>query len=73
MSDRTKGMYNKFYIERMDGQSAMGCKHDGCDYFVLDVTHDQHAKAALAAYANSCKADYPELAKDIIKMIEAKP
>ena len=63
--DKTKGIYNKFYVERTDGQSAMGCKHDGCDYFVLDLTHDKHAPAAIQAYANSCRSEYPALASDL--------
>ena len=64
--DRTKtGLFNKFIVTRTDGKSAPGQKHDGCDYFVLDITHDPHAQAALAAYANSCEADYPLLARDL--------
>tara|TARA_R110000851_G_scaffold324195_1_gene491363 strand:+ start:366 stop:602 length:237 start_codon:yes stop_codon:yes gene_type:complete len=65
MSDKAQGIYNKFYVERTDGQSAMGCKHDGCDYFVLDVTHDQFAVAALSAYADACAEQYPLLAADL--------
>ncbi len=59
------GLYNKFNVTRTDGQSAPGRKHFCCDYFVLDVTHDPHAQAALKAYADSCEADYPLLAKDL--------
>lgn len=70
MGDRTKGMYEKFRVERADGKSAPGEKHDGCEYFVLDVTHDPHALPALAAYAQSCRAEYPMLASDIDRMIE---
>lgn len=69
MSDKTKGLYNKFRVERMDGSSQPGGKHDGCEYFVLDLTHDPHAKAALLAYAESCKAEYPLLSQDL----RAKP
>jgi hypothetical protein len=59
------GLHSKFYVERTDGQSAPGAKHDGCHYFVLDATHDPHAKAALLAYADSCKVEYPILAQDL--------
>lgn len=65
MNRKTTGLYNKFRIERTDGKSAPGEKHSGCDYFVLDITHDEHAKAALLAYADSCAADYPALAADL--------
>ena len=59
------GLYDKFTVTRNDGQSQPGAKHDGCAYFVLDLTHDPHAAAAVRAYADSCEADYPLLAKDL--------
>ncbi len=65
MGDRSRGLYGKFFIERTDGKSAVGEKHDGCDYFVLDLTHDKHAAAALRAYADSCAEEYPLLAADL--------
>lgn len=65
MGDKTRGLYSKFSVERTDGKSEPGQKHDGCEYFVLDVTHDPHAHAALLAYAESCKAEYPLLAQDV--------
>lgn len=62
----TAGRFEKFKgIERTDGQSAPGQKHHGCDYFVLDLTHDPHAMPAIKAYAASCRADYPQLAADL--------
>lgn len=69
MGDRTRGMYDKFIVDRSDGSSAAGGKHHGCEYFVLDVTHDPHALPALAAYAVSCRADYPLLARDLDDLI----
>ena len=63
---RTTGLYNKFTVTRTDGKSEPGEKHDGCDYFVLDLTHDPHAIPALVAYAASCETDYPLLARDLI-------
>lgn len=62
---REAGIYNKFYVERTDGQSAPGAKHDGCDYFVLDLTHDEFAPEALAAYAAECRTKYPQLSTDL--------
>src|ERR1700758_3049829 len=68
---REAGLYNKFHIERTDGSSAPGGKHETCKYFVLDVHCDQHAIPALMAYADSCKADYPLLARDLVAQAQA--
>jgi len=65
MGDKTRGLYEKFTVIRNDGKSASGQKHHGCQYFVLDCDHDPHARAALIAYAQSCKAEYPMLAADV--------
>jgi hypothetical protein len=62
---RTAGLYNKFRVERTDGKSAPGQKHDGCEYFVLDLDHDVFAIPALDAYADACEGEYPALAKDL--------
>lgn len=70
MGDPNRGIYHKFTVTRTDGTSAPGGKHDACFYFVLDLDHDPHAKAALAAYAESCRADYPLLAKDLDGMVK---
>lgn len=59
------GLYGKFRIERTDGQSEPGRKHDGCDYFVLDMTHDPFALAAIEAYATACEDKFPHLAFDL--------
>lgn len=61
----SRGLYEKFRVERTDGRSAPGEKHHGCRYFILDLDHDQHAAAALKAYAESCKATEPRLAEDL--------
>ena len=65
VSDRERGLYDKFRLERLDGKSAAGEKHDGCEYFVLDLTHDPHAIDALIAYAESCAEGYPVLSSDL--------
>jgi len=69
MGDRTRGIYHKFNVTRTDGKSAPGQKHENCFYFVLDCDHDPHARAALQAYAESCRADYPALAVDISNIL----
>jgi hypothetical protein len=71
LSKRTTGLIHKFDVTRTDGTSAPGKKHDGCDYFVLDLTHDPHAIPALRAYAESCRADYPVLADDLDAKVRA--
>lgn len=70
MGDKKRGLYRKFIVKRTDGKSEDGEKHEGCEYFVLDLTHDQHAIPAIIAYAKSCGKDgYRELAVDIRKLI----
>lgn len=66
-ADREKGLYQKYHVQRVDGSDAPGGRHDGCEYFVLDVTHDPHARRALIAYANSCQHEFPQLADDIYR------
>ena len=65
MSDRSQGLYEKFHVRRTDGGSEPGSKHHGCDYFVLDFTHDKYGRVALAAYADACEHEYPRLAADL--------
>lgn len=60
-----QGLFHKFKVRRTDGSSDPGGKHEHCEYFVLDVDHDPHARAALAAYAAAVEATHPELAKDM--------
>jgi len=73
MGDSTRGLYDKFTVERTDGSSSEGGKHDHCEYFVLDLNHDKHAPAALLAYAESCQVEYPLLATDLRAKIKPLP
>lgn len=66
--DKTKGLYRKFTVERTDGSSGPGGKHEHCHYYVLDLDHDPHAPAAIRAYADSCRAEYPALAADLDRL-----
>ena len=70
MSDKMQGMYDKFLVARNDHKDELGQKHYGCKYFVLDLTHDKYAMAAMLAYAKACRKEYPSLADDIEKMYE---
>lgn len=65
MADTSRGIYRKFKIERTDGKSEPGEKHYGCEYFVLDLTHDPFAGPAIKAYADACEDTHPHLANDL--------
>jgi hypothetical protein len=66
MSDRAMGLFKKYVVTRTDNSDQPGGKHDGCRYFVLDLTHDKHALPAIAAYARSARLDgYNALADDL--------
>lgn len=60
-----QGLFRKFQVRRTDGSSAPGCRHADCEYFVIDVHHDAHAGAALAAYADAVESTHPALAADM--------
>jgi hypothetical protein len=60
-----QGMFRKFDVRRVDGNDQPGDKHYGCRYYVLDLTHDQHAPVAMRAYATACASTHPNLAADI--------
>ena len=58
-------LIRKYDVSRTDGTDAPGHKHDGCEYFVLDLTHDPYAAPALAAYAAACLRTHPRLASNL--------
>lgn len=61
-----QGLYRKYIVARVDGKDQKPTdKHFNCNYFVLDVSHDKHAKPALEAYANSVEATHPMLAAEL--------
>ncbi len=70
IGDKDMGLYCKFIVQRADGRSAPGKKHEGCEYFVLDLDHDPFAVHALRAYANLCRREYPKLSVDLVKRID---
>jgi hypothetical protein len=63
--NKTRGLYGKYDVRRSDGTSGPGGKHEHCDFFVLDLTHDPLALAALATYAEGCSHDFPMLYDDL--------
>jgi hypothetical protein len=72
MGDKTRGLFDKFRVSRTDGTDAPGGKHDGCHYFVLDMTHDRHAFAAIRAYAESAREDGYNLLADDLDLLYPK-
>ena len=67
-NDEDRGLYDKYQVRRVDGSGEPGGKHWKCRYFVLDLDHDPHARAALMAYAASCEEQFPKLAEDLFKV-----
>lgn len=70
LDDKTRGLYGKYFVERVDGNSGPGSKHATCFYFVLDLHHDKHALPAIKDYIASCEREYPELAADLARKVE---
>ena len=60
-----QGMFRKFEVRRIDGSDRPSGKHHGCRYFVLDLDHDQHAAAAMAAYAQAARETHPTLSAEL--------
>lgn len=65
-----EGLYSKYIVRRMDFQDEPGCKHEECQYFVLDLTHDLIAREVLAEYARQCRNTNPKLADDLEREIK---
>jgi hypothetical protein len=66
--DGERGLYQKFNVSRV--WDPVG-KHADCRYFVLDLDHDRHARAAVATYARACAEGYPRLARDLMAVATA--
>ena len=63
-SDQNRGLYRRFDLYRVgdDGEPQYLVTDP---YFILRYTTDPHARVALAAYADSCEAEFPVLAADL--------
>lgn len=59
------GLRAKFHVERLDRRDRPGGDKADAGYFVLDYVHDPYARAAVAAYADACETDLPQLAADL--------
>lgn len=63
-ADMYLGLYRKFEVKRVDPEAQ--ARHEGCDYFVLDLAHDKLALAAIDAYEVAAdRAGYHALAEDL--------
>jgi hypothetical protein len=62
---KNRGLYNKFYVSRVDGRDAPGGDKENARYFILDFVNDKFAREALMYYAFKCAEEIPELSSDI--------
>lgn len=63
--DTERGLYRKYELFRVNEDPDHHFQI--CEpFFVLRYATDPHARAALVAYAESCRKDYPQLADDLI-------
>lgn len=64
-SNKSRGLYGKYTVHRVDGKDQPGGSKQDAEYFVLDYMHDPFAIEALKFYAFKCKDEYPQLSADI--------
>lgn len=64
------GFFPKFTVKRTDNEDAPGGKHELDEYFVLNLTKDKHAIAAIGAYALSCKETRSALSADLLGKVQ---
>lgn len=62
---RRGGLYKKYHVRRADGMEGPGTKHNNCQYFVLDLSHDKYGITGALAYADACEAEFPILAQQL--------
>lgn len=67
--DTERGLYSKYQVYR---NTVPPLKLDE-PCFVLRYGTDPHAAVALAAYAKSCEAEYPQLAADLREQLRDQP
>lgn len=71
--ERDRGLYEKYVVQRTDGATGEGRKHEHCRHFVLDVDHDPLAAPCLKLYADLCEISYPQLARDLRRLTGSMP
>ena len=60
------GLQFKYLVQRVNPSE----KHDGCDYFVLDLTHDTDAQRAALHYAEL--TNNHELRADLLRLMDGE-
>ena len=63
-----RGLMNKYVIIRTDGDPTG--KHAVCNYFVLDIDHDEDARDALSFYADMVQIKRPNLSADLRRLLD---
>lgn len=58
--------YEPFRVERTDGSSDPGGKHERCRYHVLNLNDDPCAVSAIKFYAVLCASDFSLLSNDLL-------
>ena len=70
MAKKDKGLIDKYNVKRTDGRDGPGSKHYRCALFVLDLTHDRHARQVLYGYGARINRKKPQLAKDLYDLLD---
>lgn len=63
-------LYGKYRVEKVSDPTG---KHAHCRYFVLDPAHDPRAVPAIRAYADTVRADSPDLAAGLDEWVGRAP
>lgn len=66
MAAENRGVYGKYILKKANGADV----DPGAVYFTLRLDTDVHARAAIRAYIESCRAELPELARDLERVLE---
>lgn len=64
-TDAQRGLYRKYELFRVNEDPDHHYQIFE-PFFVLRYATDRHARAALVAYAESCRDEYPQLAADLL-------
>jgi len=64
------GLDGKYEVKRTDGKDGPGDRHDGCEYFVLDLTHDSAARLAATVYAAVAQNWNPQLSRELKALVK---
>lgn len=73
VDQRSRGLYPKFRVERLDGRDLWDGDRADADYFVLDLDYDDPRSVipAIKQYARGCAEKYPALSQDLLRKVHA--